>query len=232
VPISQRCRGARRRAAATVPPRARRRTRWRSRGTPGRSRRPRRATAGSARIPAAACGVTGLCAAAGWIPRTGVSVLAPSCDRLGLIAATPGDVAVAWTALGGTVGAAAEPRGHSQRGGARPRRTRAGRRSQRCGTAAERAPGRDARTVALELRRAAFGGHHRRGRRHHAARYAETAAGAHPARARHRAGRGRRPRRPRAARRAGRAIREAIGVGVLITPTLPQARLAGTRWAM
>jgi hypothetical protein len=49
--------------------------------------------------------VTGLCVAAGWIPRTGVSVLAPSCDRLGLIAATPGDVTVAWTALGGTVGA-------------------------------------------------------------------------------------------------------------------------------
>ena len=47
-------------------------------------------TAGSARIPAAACGVTGLCAAADWMPTDGVSILAPSFDRLGLIAATPG----------------------------------------------------------------------------------------------------------------------------------------------
>ena len=45
-------------------------------------------TAGSARIPAAACGVSGLCAAPDWIPAAGVSILAPSFDRLGLIAAT------------------------------------------------------------------------------------------------------------------------------------------------
>ena len=60
-------------------------------------------TAGSARIPAAACGVTGLCAAPDWMPADGVSVLAPSFDRLGLIAATPSDVAAAWQALGGAM---------------------------------------------------------------------------------------------------------------------------------
>jgi aspartyl-tRNA(Asn)/glutamyl-tRNA(Gln) amidotransferase subunit A len=65
-------------------------------------------TAGSARIPAAACGVTGLCAAPDWMPQAGVSVLAPSFDRLGLIAAAPSDVALAWTALGGAIGAAPE----------------------------------------------------------------------------------------------------------------------------
>jgi aspartyl-tRNA(Asn)/glutamyl-tRNA(Gln) amidotransferase subunit A len=58
-------------------------------------------TAGSARIPAAACGVSGLCAAQDWMPTDGVSILAPSFDRLGLIAATPADLAFAWTALGG-----------------------------------------------------------------------------------------------------------------------------------
>jgi aspartyl-tRNA(Asn)/glutamyl-tRNA(Gln) amidotransferase subunit A len=61
-------------------------------------------TAGSARIPAAACGVAGLCAAAGWMPSDGVCTLAPTFDRLGLIAATVQDLAVAWTALGGTIG--------------------------------------------------------------------------------------------------------------------------------
>jgi Asp-tRNA(Asn)/Glu-tRNA(Gln) amidotransferase A subunit family amidase len=61
-------------------------------------------TAGSARIPAAACGVSGLCAAAGWMPTDGVCALAPTFDRLGLIAATPQDLAVAWTALGGEIG--------------------------------------------------------------------------------------------------------------------------------
>jgi aspartyl-tRNA(Asn)/glutamyl-tRNA(Gln) amidotransferase subunit A len=61
-------------------------------------------TAGSARIPAAACGVAGLCAAPGWMPTDGVSILAPSFDRLGLIAATTEDLAVAWTALGATIG--------------------------------------------------------------------------------------------------------------------------------
>jgi aspartyl-tRNA(Asn)/glutamyl-tRNA(Gln) amidotransferase subunit A len=61
-------------------------------------------TAGSARIPAAACGVAGLCAAADWLPTDGVSILAPSFDRLGLIAGTAEDLAVAWTALGGKIG--------------------------------------------------------------------------------------------------------------------------------
>jgi Asp-tRNA(Asn)/Glu-tRNA(Gln) amidotransferase A subunit family amidase len=61
-------------------------------------------TAGSARIPAAACGVAGLCAPASWMPADGVSILAPSFDRLGLIAATAEDLALAWTALGGTIG--------------------------------------------------------------------------------------------------------------------------------
>ena len=61
-------------------------------------------TAGSARIPAAACGVAGLCAAADWMPTAGVSILAPSFDRLGLIAATVEELAFAWTALGGSIG--------------------------------------------------------------------------------------------------------------------------------
>jgi Asp-tRNA(Asn)/Glu-tRNA(Gln) amidotransferase A subunit family amidase len=38
------------------------------------------------------------------MPPDGVSILAPSFDRLGLIAATAEDLAVAWTALGGTIG--------------------------------------------------------------------------------------------------------------------------------
>jgi aspartyl-tRNA(Asn)/glutamyl-tRNA(Gln) amidotransferase subunit A len=58
-------------------------------------------TAGSARIPAAACGVTGLCPSAGWVPHAGVATLSPSCDRIGLIAAGPADIAAAWQALTG-----------------------------------------------------------------------------------------------------------------------------------
>ena len=38
------------------------------------------------------------------MPTDGVSILAPSFDRLGLIAATAQDLAIAWTALGGTIG--------------------------------------------------------------------------------------------------------------------------------
>src|SRR3954466_1544104 len=57
-------------------------------------------TAGSARIPAAACGVTGLCPSAGWVGSAGIARLSPSCDRIGVIAAGPEDVAVAWEALG------------------------------------------------------------------------------------------------------------------------------------
>jgi Asp-tRNA(Asn)/Glu-tRNA(Gln) amidotransferase A subunit family amidase len=58
-------------------------------------------TAGSARIPAAACGVTGLCPSAGWVAHAGVASLSPSCDRVCLIAAGPADVADAWLALTG-----------------------------------------------------------------------------------------------------------------------------------
>src|SRR4051794_10594918 len=61
-------------------------------------------TAGSARIPAAACGVAGLCAAADWMPTDGVSTLAPRFDRLGLIPATAQDPAPVWTRLGGPIG--------------------------------------------------------------------------------------------------------------------------------
>jgi aspartyl-tRNA(Asn)/glutamyl-tRNA(Gln) amidotransferase subunit A len=61
-------------------------------------------TAGSARIPAAACGVAGLCAARDWMPTDGVSILAPSFDRLGFFAATARDLAYAWTALNGAGG--------------------------------------------------------------------------------------------------------------------------------
>jgi Amidase len=228
VPISQRCRGARRRAAATVPPRARRRTRWRSRGTPGRSRRPRRATAGSARIPAAACGVTGLCAAAGWIPRTGVSVLAPSCDRLGLIAATPGDVAVAWTALGGTVGAppnrvvtlSEEELGRIERERAAGARAAALRLSARLvempvpSLSSFGAP----RAVDITAEAAAITPHAMRRRR-------PGAPGSSSA-----------PRRTRPTSappaRGSTCWHGHPRVGVLITPDPPQARLAGTTWAM
>jgi aspartyl-tRNA(Asn)/glutamyl-tRNA(Gln) amidotransferase subunit A len=58
-------------------------------------------TAGSARIPAAACGVTGLCPSGRWVKSAGVAALSPSCDRIGLIALGPADVEVAWRALGG-----------------------------------------------------------------------------------------------------------------------------------
>ncbi|HWK28052.1 MAG TPA: amidase family protein [Solirubrobacter sp.] len=58
-------------------------------------------TAGSARIPAAACGVAGLCPSANGLPRGGVTSTAPSCDRVGLIAAGADDLALAWRALTG-----------------------------------------------------------------------------------------------------------------------------------
>jgi aspartyl-tRNA(Asn)/glutamyl-tRNA(Gln) amidotransferase subunit A len=58
-------------------------------------------TAGSARIPAAACGVAGLCASPSGLPGGGVVELSPSFDRLGLIAADAADLGLAWRALGG-----------------------------------------------------------------------------------------------------------------------------------
>ncbi len=56
-------------------------------------------TAGSARIPAAACGVAGLCPAPRWISRQGVEPLSPSHDRLGFIAADAADIGIAWSVL-------------------------------------------------------------------------------------------------------------------------------------
>ncbi len=56
-------------------------------------------TAGSARIPAAACGVSGLCMAATSIERSGVVPLSPIFDRLGLIATDCLDLKVAWQAV-------------------------------------------------------------------------------------------------------------------------------------
>lgn len=61
-------------------------------------------TAGSARIPAAACGVSGLCLAAGHFGGPGVVGLSADFDRLGLIAADAEDLQLAWQALTGTGG--------------------------------------------------------------------------------------------------------------------------------
>lgn len=63
-------------------------------------------TAGSARIPAAACGVTGLCPPADWVSHEGVTTLSPTCDRVGLVALGPSDMEAAWRALGGAPSAA------------------------------------------------------------------------------------------------------------------------------
>jgi len=59
-------------------------------------------TAGSARIPAAACGVAGLCASAGGLPGGGTVQLSARFDRLGLIAADGADLALAWRQLTGS----------------------------------------------------------------------------------------------------------------------------------
>lgn len=58
-------------------------------------------TAGSCRIPAALCGVAGMMARPGHLPMDGVAPLAPGLDTLGLLARTAGDLALAWTGLGG-----------------------------------------------------------------------------------------------------------------------------------
>jgi aspartyl-tRNA(Asn)/glutamyl-tRNA(Gln) amidotransferase subunit A len=60
-------------------------------------------TAGSARIPAAACGVAGLCASVAGLPAGGTVALSPSFDRLGLIAADAIDLTFVWRALTGSV---------------------------------------------------------------------------------------------------------------------------------
>lgn len=58
-------------------------------------------TAGSVRIPAVCCGICGLIAPPGTLPREGVFGLAPGVDTLGPLVAEPGDLALAWNALAG-----------------------------------------------------------------------------------------------------------------------------------
>ena len=177
-------------------------------------------TAGSARIPAAACGVAGLCAAASWMPTDGVSILAPSFDRLGLIAATAEDLAFAWTALGGTIG---EPPtrvvtlADDQLGRVEPERLEVARAAARH-LSPRAARARDSLTAAV--RPSARDRDRRGGRR--APRPARCGVGCRPRPTRgRRAERRRRPRRPRPPRRARRRTPEAVGDGVLVTPTLP-----------
>ena len=122
-------------------------------------------TAGSARIPAAACGVAGLCAAAGWMPTDGVSILAPSFDRLGLIAATAEDLAVAWTALGGTIGEPPDARRHARRRPTRPRRARTPRSRPPSGPPPLPTAARAHHPLTAAVRPSARNRHHRRGRR-------------------------------------------------------------------
>jgi 1-carboxybiuret hydrolase len=59
-------------------------------------------TGGSARIPAACCGVVGLKPTYGALPTAGMVPLAPSLDTVGLLARTAADCALLWTALAGT----------------------------------------------------------------------------------------------------------------------------------
>jgi Asp-tRNA(Asn)/Glu-tRNA(Gln) amidotransferase A subunit family amidase len=69
-------------------------------------------TAGSVRMPAAACGVVGLRPALGTISTAGVFPLAPSFDTVGPMAHTVGDCALAHAVLTGrTAGAATDLRG-------------------------------------------------------------------------------------------------------------------------
>ena len=168
-------------------------------------------TAGSARIPAAACGVTGLCAAPGWMPTAGVSILAPSFDRLGLIAAAPSDIAFAWTALGGVVGEPPE-RVVTLAGDARSRDAAA-----HLSARPVELPGPSLaefgapRAVVITAEAAGL----------HDPRDAESAA----ARAQLESGAAQSESDVRAARtrldELGAALRDAIGPGVLVTPTLP-----------
>lgn len=178
-------------------------------------------TAGSARIPAAACGVTGLCPSAAWVPSTGVARLSPSCDRIGLIAAGPADVDVAWQALtdqrprwsGRTVALHPDALGTVD--------------SEHRAAAAAAARQLDAEAILLpgpEL--AAFGPPRAilvtaEAARLHRARDAETPlarvqleAGARHDEATLRSARDR-------LEHLGAALRQAIGDGVLVTPTLP-----------
>jgi Asp-tRNA(Asn)/Glu-tRNA(Gln) amidotransferase A subunit family amidase len=175
-------------------------------------------TAGSARIPAAACGVVGLCAAAGWMPTDGVCTLAPSFDRLGLIAATGQDLATVWTALGGQIGNPPErvvTLADDQLGRVEPERLEAARAAARqiSGGAVELAApslpqfGPQRATVITAEAAARHQG--------------ETPA----ARAQLKAGAAHTPEEVLTARAElealGNELREAVGDGVLVTPTLP-----------
>jgi Asp-tRNA(Asn)/Glu-tRNA(Gln) amidotransferase A subunit family amidase len=148
------------------------------------------------------------------MPTDGVSILAPSFDRLGLIAATPQDLAFAWTAFGGTIG---EPPGRvvtlaaDQLGRVEPERLEAVR--QVSGGAVELAAPSlpkfgPPRATVITAEAAA---------RHHG----ETAA----ARAQLEAGAALTREEVDGARaeleRLGQELREAVGDGVLVTPTLP-----------
>lgn len=66
-------------------------------------------TGGSARIPAACCGVVGLKPTHGALPTGGMVPLAPSLDTIGLLARTAADCLLLWTALRGTQTVALSP---------------------------------------------------------------------------------------------------------------------------
>ena len=61
-------------------------------------------TGGSARIPASLCGVFGFKPTYGRVPTDGVFPLSPTMDVVGLMAATPEDLRLGWTALTGDPG--------------------------------------------------------------------------------------------------------------------------------
>jgi Asp-tRNA(Asn)/Glu-tRNA(Gln) amidotransferase A subunit family amidase len=175
-------------------------------------------TAGSARIPAAACGVAGLCAAADWMPTDGVSTLAPSFDRLGLIAATAQDLATAWTALGGQIGDPPErvvTLADDQLGRVEPERLETARAAARqiSGGAVElSAPslpqfGPPRATVITAEAAERHHGETPAARAQLKAGAAHTRAEVHAARAR--------------LDELGTALQQAVGTGVLVTPTLP-----------
>jgi Asp-tRNA(Asn)/Glu-tRNA(Gln) amidotransferase A subunit family amidase len=175
-------------------------------------------TAGSARIPAAACGVAGLCAAADWMPTDGVSTLAPSFDRLGLIAATAQDLAAAWTALGGQIGDPPErvvTLADDQLGRVEPERLETARAAARqiSGGAVElSAPslpqfGPPRATVITAEAAERHHGETPAARAQLKAGAAHTRAEVHAARAR--------------LDELGTALQQAVGTGVLVTPTLP-----------
>ncbi len=176
-------------------------------------------TAGSARIPAAACGVGGLCAAGDWMPTDGVCTLAPS-DRLGFIAATAEDLATAWTAFGGEIG---EPPhrvvtlAEDQLGRVEPERLQAARDAahhlsphpRELTTPSLPQFGAPRATVITAEAAARHEGETASAR-------AQLTAGTAYARAEVRAARAHLD-------ELGAALREAVGDGVLVTPTLPSA---------